>query len=105
MPLQRHVPERTCVGCRSNRPKREMVRVVRGADGKVAVDPSGKRSGRGAYVCREPRCWQNALRQHALERALKAELAADDRARLEDFVRLHTGATAASGEVEEHDES
>src|ERR671916_796064 len=51
MPL-RHIPERTCVACRSPRPKRELVRVVRAPDGTVTVDDTGKKSGRGAYLCR-----------------------------------------------------
>jgi uncharacterized protein len=82
---QRHIPERTCVACRSPRPKREMVRVVRGADGSVAVDPTGKQSGRGAYLCRRHECWSTALQRGALNRALKTELLEADRAALTAF--------------------
>ena len=67
---QRHIPQRTCVACRSERPKREMVRIVRAPDGAVSVDPTGKRSGRGAYLCLQPPCWQAALKRHALDKAL-----------------------------------
>ena len=67
----RHIPQRTCVACRSERPKREMVRIVRAPDGAVGVDLTGKRSGRGAYLCLQPGCWQTALKRHALDKALK----------------------------------
>jgi len=50
-----------------------LVRVVRGPDGSVTIDPSGKKSGRGAYVCDSPECWQAALRRGALSRGLKLE--------------------------------
>jgi uncharacterized protein len=64
-----------------------MVRVVRSADApdtapQVQVDPTGKRSGRGAYLCRAPDCWQKALRRQMLNRALKTELSAADCAAL-----------------------
>ena len=82
---QRHIPQRTCVACRSERPKREMVRIVRTPDGAVGVDPTGKRSGRGAYLCLQPPCWQAALKRHALDKALKTELTAADREALAAF--------------------
>ena len=82
---QRHIPQRTCVACRSERPKRDMVRIVRSPDGAVEVDPTGKRSGRGAYLCLQPPCWQAALKRHALDKALKTELTAADREALAAF--------------------
>jgi len=69
----RHVPQRTCVACRQTSAKRQLVRIVRGVDGSVAIDPTGKRSGRGAYVCDSPECWQAALKRGVLARALKLE--------------------------------
>ena len=71
---QRHIPQRTCVACRSERPKREMVRIVRAPDGAVSVDPTGKRSGRGAYLCREGDCRKNATQRGGLARALRTPL-------------------------------
>ncbi|MBC8078429.1 MAG: YlxR family protein, partial [Chloroflexales bacterium] len=50
----RHVPQRTCVACRRTDAKRGLLRLVREADGRVALDPSGKRNGRGAYLCHSP---------------------------------------------------
>lgn len=84
----KHVPQRTCVACRSTDAKRTLVRVVRGPDGRVTVDERGKAAGRGAYLCRDPRCWETALQRRALERALRIErLHPDDRTALEAFAR------------------
>ncbi len=79
-PRPKHVPQRTCVACRRTDNKRGLVRVVRLADNRVAVDPTGKKAGRGAYVCAQQECWEMALGRRALERALRIEaLHADDR--------------------------
>ena len=82
---QRHIPERTCTACRTQRAKRELVRLVRTADQTVRVDPTGKQPGRGAYLCRDPRCWNAALKRNALNGALKTELRAEDREALLQF--------------------
>lgn len=68
---KRHVPLRTCVGCRITRPKRELIRVVRDPDGKVELDLTGKRSGRGAYICPDEECLGRAVKGRQLERALQ----------------------------------
>jgi predicted RNA-binding protein YlxR (DUF448 family) len=68
------LPTRTCVGCRTARPKRELVRLVRQLSGDVVVDPSGKLNGRGAYVCPDEACWTLAERRRGLERALSVQL-------------------------------
>ncbi len=67
----RRVPIRTCVGCRQERPKRELLRIVRTPEGTVGFDPTGKRSGRGAYICPKPECLQAARRGGQLQRALE----------------------------------
>lgn len=72
------------MGCREVLPKRQMVRVVRTADG-VRVDPTGKLAGRGAYLHDRRECWVRGLRG-ALANALKAELTAEDRGQLENFM-------------------
>ena len=79
---QKHVPVRTCVGCRESRPKRDLVRVVRLADDGIVVDETGKRNGRGAYLCRRRPCWQRALDRGALGRALRVRLTSEDVAEL-----------------------
>ena len=78
----RHIPMRTCAGCRQERPKREMVRVVRTPEGTVLVDPTGRRAGRGAYLCPRFDCWGRALQRGSLAHALKAEISADDQMQL-----------------------
>ncbi|MDQ7857349.1 MAG: YlxR family protein [Armatimonadota bacterium] len=70
----RRVPQRQCVACRQMRPKRELVRVVRTPAGEVRVDPTGKVSGRGAYVCPAADCAEVALRAGRLEHALASPI-------------------------------
>jgi len=86
---RKHIPQRTCVACRTVRPKRELVRIVRlsspGAEGTVVVDETGKRSGRGAYLCRQRTCWETALARGQLERALKVTLTAETKALLREY--------------------
>ncbi|HNN13899.1 MAG TPA: YlxR family protein [Anaerolineales bacterium] len=85
-PVQRvkHIPQRTCVGCREVLSKRQMLRVVRTGEG-VRVDPTGKLAGRGAYLHDRRSCWARGLKG-ALAHALKAELTTEDRAHLEEFM-------------------
>jgi predicted RNA-binding protein YlxR (DUF448 family) len=85
-PRPKHIPQRTCIACRKTDPKRQLVRIVRDADGRVAIDTTGKRTGRGAYVCHDPDCWDLALRRGMLVRALRLEsLSTEDRTALEQF--------------------
>lgn len=67
----KHVPLRTCVACRENKPKRELVRVVRVSPDRVEVDTGGKKNGRGAYLCPAQECWTKAERKRALNYALE----------------------------------
>lgn len=79
---QRRVPQRTCVVCRTTTEKRALTRIVRTSDDGVHVDPTGKRSGRGAYLCDNPACWDRALTSDVLARALRTTLTEIDRERL-----------------------
>jgi predicted RNA-binding protein YlxR (DUF448 family) len=81
-PLNKHVPQRMCAVCRTREAKRAMTRVVRLAAGGIELDPSGKRSGRGAYLCDDPACWEKAATTGILEKALRTSLDAEARARL-----------------------
>lgn len=74
---RKHVPLRSCIVCQEKRPKRELVRIVCTPEGTIEVDPKGKRPGRGAYVCRDPRCWQVGLDSRRLSRTLKCQVAQD----------------------------
>jgi predicted RNA-binding protein YlxR (DUF448 family) len=70
-----------CLVCRQKFGKRQLTRIVRTADG-VVVDPSGKMSGRGAYLCDQASCWERAMNTEVVAKALKTSLTDDDRARL-----------------------
>ena len=82
----RHVPIRTCAACKQSKPKRELLRVVRTPDGHVLMDATGKRSGRGAYLCARLSCWQDALKKKRLEQEFELTLSDEDRAGLEAFI-------------------
>ncbi len=71
---KKHVPMRTCVGCRQTKPKRDLIRVVRDPEGKVALDVTGKRSGRGVYICPSIECLEKAMRGRQLERSLETKI-------------------------------
>ena len=72
--MQKKIPQRQCMGCRERKDKRAMLRVVRGTDGYVSLDFSGKLNGRGAYVCPDPECLKKAQRSRALERCLETPI-------------------------------
>ena len=86
---QRKIPMRKCTGCGEMKPKRELVRVVRSPEGEVSLDLTGKKPGRGAYICRDAACLKQARKARRLERAfacaipdavyeaMEGELAAD----------------------------
>ena len=72
--MQKKIPHRQCMGCRERKPKREMIRVVRGTDGTVSLDFGGKAPGRGAYICPNGDCLKKALRSKALDRSLETTI-------------------------------
>ncbi len=74
---QKKIPVRQCVGCREQKPKRELIRVVRSPEGQVSIDSRGKKPGRGAYICPEPECLKKAVKSRALGRALGVEIPED----------------------------
>jgi uncharacterized protein len=84
-PRPKHVPQRTCVACRTTGAKRGLVRVVRTASGNVEVDETGKKPGRGAYLCRTKECWNRALKGKVLEYALKTAITSEDKAALQAY--------------------
>jgi len=71
----KHIPLRSCISCGQQLSKGELVRIVRTPDGSVVVDPTGKRSGRGAYLCHDGRCWERGLKQSRLDQVLHALVA------------------------------
>lgn len=87
----RKIPQRSCVVCGRVRPKRELIRVVRTGAGDVVVDPGGKISGRGAYVCPDRDCPDRGLREGRLARALDVVIPASIGNDLANAVHLAAG--------------
>lgn len=71
---QKKIPIRRCVGCGEGKPKRELIRVVRTAEGEISLDPTGKKAGRGAYLCRAAACLAKAQKKKSLARAFAAPI-------------------------------
>ena len=90
---RKHVPQRTCVGCREIHSKRSLIRIVRNPEG-IFVDPSGKMAGRGAYLHDRTDCWERGL-EGSLESGLKTELSEEDRERLTEFMATLSEETSA----------
>lgn len=68
------VPMRQCVGCHNMVSKREMIRVIKTSDGQIMLDVTGKKNGRGAYICNSRECLEKAIKSRSLERSLKAAI-------------------------------
>jgi uncharacterized protein len=97
---RKHIPTRTCIVCRRSLPKRELVRVVRAPSGDVGVDLTGKKPGRGAYLCQRRACWIEAIKKKSLDHALKATLTEEEKARLAGYAdSLTTGDTEGQAGV------
>ncbi len=80
------VPMRSCCGCREKRPKRELVRIVRSPEGEVSLDVTGKKSGRGVYICSDTACLAKAKKSRALARSLECDIPDEVYARLEEEI-------------------
>ena len=72
--MMKKVPMRMCVACREMKPKKELIRVVRTPEGEIVADATGRKNGRGAYLCRSEACLNKALKIRALDRALEQPL-------------------------------
>ena len=82
---QKHVPQRTCVVCRETSAKRALTRIVRVGDGVIEVDPTGRKNGRGAYLCDRRACWDRAASTPILARALKTTPTHESLTHLKEF--------------------
>ena len=85
------VPQRQCMGCRERKAKRELIRVVRGPEGTVSLDFSGKAPGRGAYLCPNAECLKKAIRSKALDRSLETQIPQQVYERLEKEMEQQNG--------------
>lgn len=89
-PKVKKVPQRMCVGCGQMRPKKELLRVVRTPEGVIELDtsPSGKKPGRGAYLCPDKECLAKAVKAKRLERALEQPVSDEVWAKLEEGIGM-----------------
>ena len=81
--MQKKIPQRQCMGCRERKEKRQLIRVVRCPEGEVSLDFSGKKNGRGAYLCPDPQCLKKAIKAKALDRSLEVTIPQEIYDRLE----------------------
>ena len=81
----KHIPQRTCVACRQATAKRGLIRRVRTPAGGVEIDATGKRAGRGAYLCADSTCWTRALTRGQLGQALRTTISTEDKAALAEY--------------------
>jgi predicted RNA-binding protein YlxR (DUF448 family) len=79
---QKHVPQRTCVVCRRKMDKRSLLRIVRSLDNGTVADPTGKRNGRGTYLCSQSTCWDQALTGNVLDKTLQVEISEAEKEKL-----------------------
>ncbi|MFC1960535.1 RNase P modulator RnpM [Chloroflexota bacterium] len=82
---RKHIPQRTCIVCRSALDKRQLTRLVYDSVEGLVIDATGKRKGRGAYLCQTPACWQQAAASSVLERALRVRISEDEKSGLVEF--------------------
>jgi len=71
------IPMRKCLGCMEQKPKKELVRVVKSADGNISLDLTGKKNGRGAYICPNVSCLEKAKKAKRIERAFECTIPAE----------------------------
>ncbi len=79
----RKIPMRMCLGCQQMKPKKELLRIVRTPEGAVELDPTGKRNGRGAYLCSNLNCYQTAVKERRFRKAFGVDMDSEVLAHLE----------------------
>jgi len=72
--VAKQVPVRQCIGCREMKPKNELVRIIRTPENEICLDKTGKKNGRGAYLCGNKACYNKAVKSRGIERSLKVEI-------------------------------
>jgi predicted RNA-binding protein YlxR (DUF448 family) len=82
----KHLPQRTCIACRQIKEKKALIRLVYTENGVAEVDISGKKPGRGAYLCPNKVCWESVLKKNRLEYALRTKLSDDNRQLLTEYI-------------------
>jgi predicted RNA-binding protein YlxR (DUF448 family) len=88
---QKKIPLRMCTGCGEMKPKKVLVRIVRSAEGVISLDRTGKKPGRGAYICSNPECLRKAKKAKRLEKAFSCAIPEDIYAQLEKEICADAG--------------
>jgi predicted RNA-binding protein YlxR (DUF448 family) len=83
----KHIPQRTCIACRKTGEKRGLIRLVCLPAKEAEVDLTGRKPGRGAYLCNAPKCWEDALKSGKIEHSLRTKLTPENRAKLENYAK------------------
>ncbi len=86
MPKQKKIPVRTCIACREEKPKKEMLRIVKNAAGEISVDFSGKLPGRGAYICNSEACVKRLCKYKLLHKTFSQDVSQEVYARIEEEI-------------------
>lgn len=71
---QKKIPMRKCVGCNESKPKKELVRIVKSPEGEIGLDTTGKKNGRGAYICNDAECLKKARKARRLEKIFECSI-------------------------------
>ena len=83
-PKVRKIPMRQCMGCNEHKPKAELIRIVRSPEGEISLDATGKKSGRGAYLCKSAECLKRARKSRRIEASLEVTIGDEIYAALEE---------------------
>lgn len=95
---QKKIPMRQCLGCNEHRPKRELLRVVRDPEGNVSLDFTGKKSGRGAYICRDVKCLKKVRKNGRLARSLECEISDEVYTQMEEDIAVYEKELSGDGD-------
>lgn len=95
---QKKIPMRKCIGCMDSKPKRELLRIVRTPEGQLKVDLTGKMNGRGAYLCKDPSCFDKMVKGRKLNREFEMEIEDSMYQEMKDSFN-HTQQTSGGGAI------
>ena len=77
MTAVKKIPQRKCIGCNQMKNKKELIRILKTQDDEIVIDTTGKKNGRGAYICASMDCLNKAIKSKGLERSLKCQIPSD----------------------------
>ena len=75
--MLKKIPMRRCLGCFESKPKKELIRVVKTAEGEISIDKTGKKNGRGAYICHNKECLEKAIKSKRIEKEFETSISED----------------------------